>query len=103
MKLSQLPLSARFEYEGQIFTKTGPLTASAESGGQRMIPRYAVLKPLDGGPPPAAPAASRQVDAEAVHSAFEAFYGTCLRLTDDFGRAELETARQRFLQTLQQG
>ncbi|WP_079437121.1 hypothetical protein [Zoogloea sp. LCSB751] len=101
MKLSQLALGTRFAFEGKIYTKTGPMTASAESGGQRMIPRYAVLQPLDGVPPPVAPAASRTVDADTVRSAFDAFYGTCLRLTDDFGRAELETARQRFLESLE--
>ena len=47
MKLTQLPLGARFEYEGEIFTKTGPMTAASEKGGQRMIPRYAVLKPAE--------------------------------------------------------
>ncbi|MBS0347996.1 MAG: hypothetical protein JSR69_16210 [Proteobacteria bacterium] len=101
MKLSNLPIGARFEFEGKIYTKTGPMTASAESGGQRMIPRYAVLKPVDGVPPPTAPAISRSVDADTVRSAFDAFYGTCLRLTDDFGRAELEAARQRFLESLE--
>ncbi|MBS0353956.1 MAG: hypothetical protein JSR83_08655 [Proteobacteria bacterium] len=101
MKLSNLPIGACFEFEGKIYTKTGPMTASAESGGQRMIPRYAVLKPVDGMPPPAKPATSHPVDAETVRMAFDAFYGTCLRLTDDFGRAELEAARRRFLESLE--
>ena len=30
MKLTQLPLGARFEYDGEIFTKTGPMTAASE-------------------------------------------------------------------------
>ncbi|WP_371322688.1 hypothetical protein VX159_09695 [Dechloromonas sp. ZY10] len=47
MRLQHLAIGARFEYEGQVYVKTGPLTASAEQGGQRMIPRYADLKPLD--------------------------------------------------------
>jgi ABC-type multidrug transport system ATPase subunit len=33
------PLGTRFEFEGKIFSKTGPMTASAEDGsGQRLIP-----------------------------------------------------------------
>ena len=57
MKLTQLPLGARFEYDGEIFTKTGPMTAASEKHGQRMIPRYAVLKPADGFTPPPVPPA----------------------------------------------
>jgi len=55
MKLNHLPIGARFEYEGQIYTETGPITAAAEKGGQRMIPRHAVLRPVDGHTPPARP------------------------------------------------
>ena len=47
MKLQQLAIGDRFEYDGRILVKTGPLTASSDDGGQQMIPRYAVLKPLD--------------------------------------------------------
>ena len=101
MKLTQLPLGARFAYEGEIFTKTGPMTAASEKGGQRMIPRYAVLKPADGAPPPAPePASLRTLDEARVLAAFDAFFGTALRLTDDFAKAELETARQQFLAAL---
>ena len=115
MKLTQLPLGARFEYEGEIFTKTGPMTAASEKGGQRMIPRYAVLKPADGVPPPPPqtrppppphpapppePASLRTLDEARVLTAFDAFFGTALRLTDDFAKAELETARQKFLAAL---
>jgi hypothetical protein len=101
MKLTQLPIGARFEYEGQIFTKTGPMTAAGESGGQRMIPRYAVLKPVDGYTPPAEPESTRVVDEKKVRDAFDAFFGTALRLTDDFAKGELEAARQKFLATLE--
>ena len=47
MKLQHLSMGARFEYEGVVYVKTGPLTASSEDGGQRIIPRYAILKALD--------------------------------------------------------
>ena len=40
-------MGARFEYQGEVMVKAGPLTASKESGGVVLIPRYAVLKPLD--------------------------------------------------------
>ena len=47
MKLQHLAIGARFEYEGVVYVKTGPLTAASEEGGQRIIPRYAILRPLD--------------------------------------------------------
>ena len=100
MKLTQLPLGARFEYDGEIFTKTGPMTAASEKHGQRMIPRYAVLKPVDGFTPPAGPETARMLDEGTVLAAFERFFGTALRLSDDFSKAELEAARQKFLATL---
>ena len=100
MKLTQLPLGARFEYDGKIFTKTGPMTAASEKHGQRMIPRYAVLKPADGFTPPAQPEAARTLDEATVLAAFERFFGTALRLSDDFSKAELEVARQKFLAAL---
>ncbi len=100
MKLNQLPLGARFEYDGQIFTKTGPLTAAAENGGQRMIPRYATLRPLGEPPPAAAPQTGRQLDEARVLAAFDNFFQTCQRLTDDFSKPRLEAARQTFLAAL---
>ena len=46
MKIHQLPLGARFEYEGQEYVKTGPLFGTGPAG-QGLIPKYAVLRPLD--------------------------------------------------------
>ncbi|MEW5788560.1 MAG: hypothetical protein AB1899_11975 [Pseudomonadota bacterium] len=108
MKFQQLPLGARFEYEGKIYVKSGPLTASSQTGGQKMIPRFAVLRPLDGQPPPPVPPA-RCLEEVVVRSAFDAFYADCLGLCQDqesdvlrarTRRALLETARERFFQAL---
>ena len=98
MKLQHLAIGARFEYEGQIFVKTGPLTASSDQGGQRIIPRYAVLQPLD------TPAGYNKVirgklTETAVRAAFDTFYRQCQRLVDEKGQAELDAARKRFLAT----
>lgn len=108
MKFQLLPMGARFEYEGKVYTKTGPMTASSEQGGQRMIPRFAVLKPLDG-VVTEAPGPGRTLDEATVMAAFEQFYGTCANLL--FGnesdvqrardlRARLEAARERFSERL---
>ena len=77
MRLQHLAVGARFEYEGQVYVKTGPLTASAEQGGQRMIPRYADLKPLDVEPASGAGegAVRGREDDARVRAAFNHFAG----------------------------
>lgn len=108
MKFTQLPMGARFEYEGRVYVKTSPIAASGEDGGQKLIPRFAVLKPLDAAARPA-PKAARALDEARVLAAFEAFAADCARLIDAaetdatrhrLARAELEAARRRFLESL---
>lgn len=100
MKFQQLPLGARFEYEGKVYLKSGPMTATAEQGGQCLIPRYAVLKPLDGTVAQAKPGPHRKLDEAVVLAAFEEFYGACTGLVDETARFELASARQTFLTRL---
>jgi hypothetical protein len=100
MKLQHIPLGGRFEFEGKVFVKTGPLTASSEQGGQCMIPRYAHLKPLDLPATEDKPGLRRKLDEKAVKAAFNDFYGTCSALLGESARPELEAARQRFLAAL---
>lgn len=99
MKLQQLPMGARFEYKGEIMVKAGPLTATKESGGTCLIPRYAVLKPLDAVAPVSA-VATRSLDEAKVLEVFERFYQLATRQVDDAGRLELARARKRFLDDL---
>jgi len=110
MKFSMLPLGARFEFEGKVYTKTGPVAATAESGGQRMIPRYAVLRPLDGSVHAPESQPTRMLEAQQVQRAFETFYAACgqtladavedeVRLGD--ARQQLNTARLRFWAALE--
>ncbi len=112
MKFSMLPLGARFEFEGKVYTKTGPVAATSESGGQRMIPRYAVLRPLDGSLQAPEVTPKRKLDAHQVEAAFETFYAACgqalveavqdeVRLGD--ARQQLNTARLRFWAALEPG
>lgn len=108
MKFTQLPIGARFEFEGEAYVKTSPVAASNEKGGQKLIPRYAVLTPLDAAAKPA-PRAARTLDEARVMAAFEAFAADCARLLDAaeaeatrhrLARAELEAARRRFVESL---
>ena len=108
MKFTQLPLGARFEYEGRVYVKSSPIAASSETGARRMIPRYALLTPLDAVAKPA-PRPARALDAAEVATAFEAFAADCARLLEQaatdpgqHGRlsAEMAAARQRFREIL---
>lgn len=99
MKIHQLPLGARFEYEGEEYVKSGPMFATGNAG-QRMIPKYAVLKPLD--PLAATPEAgpNEVIPHAAVLKAFAAFYARCTELVPEERRGQLEGARGSFLQAL---
>jgi len=99
MKIHQLPIGARFEYEGQEYLKTGPMFATGPAG-QRMIPKYAVLKPLGGGDAASDTGHSETVLRAEVLKAFGTFYLRCAALVPEDQRGDLEAARGSFLKTL---
>ena len=99
MKIHQLPNGARFEYEGEEYVKTGPLFASGKAG-QRLIPKYAVLRPLD-----AAPAAGRATYAPTfprarVVAAIDAFHAACRALVPATEHVALDTAHAKCIAAL---
>jgi len=98
MKLQQLSIGERFEYQGEIFVKSGPLTAVGEHSGQRVIPRYALLRPV-GATAPVNDAAP-MLPAAKVQAAFEDFYVRCQSLVTADGQAALAKAREDFLAAL---
>lgn len=101
MKLQDIPLGGRFEYDGKIFTKTGPLTASTELGGQTMIPRYAKLRPLDlPTEEEHQPGMQRRLEAAAVKKAIDEFYRSAAELLDESALPALAEARQHCLDKL---
>jgi len=101
MKIHQLPQGARFEYEGEEYVKTGPLFATGK-GGQRLIPKYAVLKPLGVIESIPAKAGSDSVSREAVLEGFATFYTDCKALMPEDQQTLLDAARDRFLKALEQ-
>ncbi len=101
MKLQHLAIGDRFEYDGKIFVKTGPLTASSESGGQQLIPRYAMLKPLDLPPPDSRSTSRGKLSEATVRAAFDRFYRTSERLINLSDQPELAKARAAFLAALE--
>lgn len=107
MKFPHIPIGAQFEFDGKTYTKVSPLVAAAEDGsGQRMIPRYAVLRPI--GEPVQAKAAAHagQLDPDKVRLVFARFEADAVRLLDeacgddarrcDALKAALAEAGQRF-------
>lgn len=100
MKFQHLVIGARFEFEGNIYTKTGPMTASADTGGQRMIPRYADLAPLDGAPTPPRRQPPASLDPAKVRQSFESFYTDALRRIDTSQHMALARGRERFMADL---
>ena len=100
MKLQHLAVGARFEYEGVVYVKTGPLTASSEQGGARIIPRSATLKPVDLPLADGKREGSEGIDLRTVRTAFDIFFETCNRLVDQDRREALAKARNDFLASL---
>lgn len=99
MKIHQLPMGARFEYEGEEYVKSGPMFATGPAG-QRMIPKYAVLKPLGGGDGAPDTGQSEAVLRAEVLKTFGTFYLQCAALVPDENRGDLEAARGTFLKAL---
>jgi hypothetical protein len=99
MKIHQLPMGARFELEGEEYVKSGPMFATSPAG-QRMIPKYAVLKPLGGVDAAPDGGQSETVLRTEVLKAFGAFYVQCAALVPDEKRGDLEAARGAFLKAL---
>jgi hypothetical protein len=98
MKIHQLPFGARFEYEGREYVKTGPLFGTCD-GSQRLIPKYAVLRPLDGAVEQKK--ASREtVRRTDVAEAFDVFCRQCGPLVPDDRQTAFEKARAGFLAAL---
>ncbi|TCJ18916.1 hypothetical protein EZJ19_01540 [Parasulfuritortus cantonensis] len=100
MKFQHLPVGARFEYEGKTYVKTGPIAAASETGAQRMIPRHAVLNPLDGAGERAPARAARKLAEATVLAAFERYHAECLGLAGAEAGPALAAARGRFLAAL---
>lgn len=100
MKIHQLPQGARFEYEGEEYVKTGPLFATGK-GGQRLIPKYAVLKPLGALDITAPKASCDSLSRAVVLDGFAAYYTDCKVLVPEDKQTLLDAARDRFLKALE--
>lgn len=99
MKIHQLPIGARFEYAGQAYVKCGPLVGTGPDG-QRLIPKYAMLKVLDGSAPQAA-AQATPLTRDVVLAAFADYHATCAALIPQERQPALDAARAAFLKAIE--
>lgn len=99
MKIHLIPMGTRFEYEGEEYVKSGPMIGSGKNG-QRLIPKYAVLKLVGESGASGNAAAGTVPSPAAVLQAFDAFYAKCQTLVGAELHAELAAARAEFLAAL---
>ncbi len=94
MKFPQLPLGQRFRWRQRTYRKTGPMVAHAEDGGQpRMIPRSAVVEPLDNSVPEPTKTAAPSLSAVAVNDALVELCRLIEGAADELGEPQAKRLR----------
>jgi hypothetical protein len=89
MKFAHLPPGQRFVFQGERYTKSGPLTATREQDGVvRMIPRSATVLPPDTVPPGPPPDRAPMRPWQAALDAYED------RLREQLGPQDAEQERR---------
>lgn len=78
MKFHDLTIGQRFELEGVVYVKTSPVLAGqAEGGGSRFMPRYVMVRLLEGAAPRARAEQEKMLPAREVLATFEAYHARC--------------------------
>jgi len=78
MKFHDLAIGQRFELDGVVYVKTSPVLAGkADGGGTKFMPRYVMVKLLDGAAPQATVEQEKMLRAEVVLAAFETYHSAC--------------------------
>lgn len=113
MKFMDLAMGQNFELDGEIYVRSGPLLAShAESGKQRFMARYMMVKPV-GELTSETPRKPDMVSSDSVKTAFAVFHDHCQSLLGQLEaelppdrlstiRVQLDQARHTFLNTLRE-
>ena len=112
MKFQHLKIGQQFSYQGETYVKSTPLVAShAETGEQKLIPRYATIVVTDIASATENKKPVRDLNSDQVRIAFDKFYNCYLdsleKLKPNIEAQTLETmqnrlenARQQFLNEL---
>jgi hypothetical protein len=91
MRFAQVPIGTRFEFEGELYLKTGPLIAHREPAGRpRMIPRFAEVQLLSD----AIVAAPVVTSAATAQDVLAGYHAECLRVLEELA-ARLDAAALR--------
>lgn len=78
MKFHDLTIGQRFELEGVAYVKTGPLLAGqVDGGGSKFMPRYVMVKLLDGVEARPQAGQEKPLLAGEVIAAFEVYHRAC--------------------------
>lgn len=111
MKFHDVAVGQRFELEGARYVKSSPMLASPEGGGaSRFLPRYALVRPLDGDAAPARKAEEPLLRMDDALATFDVFYRDCAAELAGGGlpagrleslRAAMEAGREAFVAELE--
>ena len=106
-KFTLLAVGEDFAYQGEDYSKTGPLTAARHrDGGSRMIPRHALVEPHRASlQEEAGPTSPATLDASRVHQALAEYHTGCLewlRLAEQELRPETTAQIRRAMEQAQQ-
>ena len=100
MKIHQLQNGARFLSQGEEYVKTGPLFGTGK-GGQKLIPRSAVIQALDPATGhPASSVADDKLSRAEVLAAYDVFHAECRNLVEVDRLIALDRARTKFIKAL---
>ena len=95
MKFQHLKIGQLFQYQGETYVKATPLVAGhAETGQQKLIPRYAEIQILENTPLAEAQASPRSLSNTQVSTALDQFHALCLTAIEDILPQGDEVTRQ---------
>ena len=97
MKFHQLPVGTRFRYQERAYRKTTPLAASGEDGSQRVIPRSAIVSPIEDTPP----GDESRAAGGPLHDALQAHHARCRDLLSRAAAQLPEITRLEILKELE--
>ncbi len=99
MKFPHLRIGQRFELDGEIYVKTGPMVASHEgTGAMKMVRRSAEVRVLDETAQTVEETAGETILLRQAREALEAYHNGARRiLADEDTRRELEALYRRCL------
>ena len=112
MKFNQIADGQQFEYQGVVYTRSGPIMATDAKGRSKMIPRSAEVRLLSTAAEAKTTAPQKKITVDKAIRAFDDFnaqLNDCMQgQADETGVINIEaiqqcmsSARQAFIQALQ--